>query len=48
MNVVIVGHQYNIILIGFFASTAAGLLTFVGALPVLLFRKTSDRTMHTL
>jgi len=39
--------QLNLIVIGILASTAAGLLTFLGALPVLLFKKFSDKHMDT-
>ena len=38
----------NIVLIGFLASLAAGLMTAVGALPVLLGRNVSTRTKDTL
>jgi len=37
----------NLIVIGSLASLAAGLLTFVGALPVLLFKSFSDKAMDT-
>jgi len=38
----------NIILIGSLAATIAGLLTFVGALPILFFKEISDKTLDTL
>jgi len=38
----------NIILIGTLASLAAGLLTFVGALPIILIRNVTDKILDTL
>lgn len=38
----------HIILVGILASTLAGLMTFVGALPVLFFRQISDKVMDAM
>jgi len=42
------GESFSLVWTGFFASFAAGLATGVGSLPVLIFKKISDKLLNTM